>query len=332
VQVGVNYPWRDYGWDFGGPPSWRRGKAEPRWLGEIDDHLRRFDALGITVVRWFVLADGLTYGIGCDVPRRDPGAASGWAFDPPALGADVLHWFEELLRRFERANQYARQPLQLLPVLIDFHFCMSCAPTKEPGWMKRGRAGALRDPGKRRLFLDATLAPLLDVSRIHADCIYAWELINEPDWITSGWHPDGKTSHPVDEPSMRAFLDDGIRRIREAGMQSTVGFGALETLRRSGIRADINQFHHYPGGTRRLEPHAFDPGYPAVIGEFATASDDVWPELVGNQTLFDRLQFAEGQGYPLAIPWSFLATDRHTRWSSDTERDLERFALSRRDA
>jgi hypothetical protein len=330
LDVGVNYPWRDYGWDFGaGPPSWRGRRAEPRWLTDIDEHLHRFEALGITVVRWFVLADGLTYGTEGCAPRRDPSAATGWCFEPSPVSADALHWFEELLTRVEKINTHARQPLQLLPVFIDFHFCLSGSPVKERGWVKRGRADALRDPEKRRRLLDEALTPLLVISQAHADAIYAWELINEPDWITSGWHPDGRTNHPVDERSMRDFLEDGIRRIRGAGMRSTVGFAALETLRRSGIVADVSQFHHYPGGRRRLEPHAFDPGHPAVIGEFATAADDVWPELVGNQTLLDRLRFAEGQGYPLAIPWSFLATDRHTHWSPEVERDLERFALTR---
>ena len=64
MQVGVNYPWFDYGWDFGlGPPAWRAGRSTPGWYAEIDDHLRLFQSLGISVVRWFILADGLTYGV-----------------------------------------------------------------------------------------------------------------------------------------------------------------------------------------------------------------------------------------------------------------------------
>src|SRR5687767_13713834 len=37
MEVGVNYPWFDYGWDFGlAPPGWRGGQADPRWYAEID--------------------------------------------------------------------------------------------------------------------------------------------------------------------------------------------------------------------------------------------------------------------------------------------------------
>jgi hypothetical protein len=329
VQVGLNYPWRDYGWDFGdGPPSWRGDRHAPRWSDDIDSHLGRFEALGITVIRWFVLADGLTYGTGSDAPLRD--AARAWRFDPPALSPEALRWFGELLHRVQAVNRHARQPIQLLPVFIDFHFCMAGSQTTERGWVKRGRADALTDPDKRRRLLDEALTPLLTVSQACADVIYAWELINEPDWVTNGWHPDGRISHPVDEPSMRAFLEEGIRCIRDAGLRSTVGFAALETLRRSGVVADVGQFHHYPDGVGHLEPHAFDPGYPAIIGEFATAPGDRWPELgAENQTVLERLRFADAQGYPLAIPWSFLATDRHTAWSPQTERDLERFARFR---
>src|SRR5690348_3844734 len=101
MRVGVNYPWRDYGWDFGlGPPSWRNGRSQPRWFDLIDGHLDRFRALGITVVRWFILADGLTYGTALDAPVLDPGTGR-WRFEPPAVDLEVLDHFDELLRRFE---------------------------------------------------------------------------------------------------------------------------------------------------------------------------------------------------------------------------------------
>jgi len=60
MQVGVNYPWFDYGWDFGlGPPSWRGDRTTPRWYDHIDADLHHLSEMGSTVVRWFILADGL---------------------------------------------------------------------------------------------------------------------------------------------------------------------------------------------------------------------------------------------------------------------------------
>ena len=80
MRVGVNFPWRDYGWDFGlGPSSWRGGLADPRWYPEIDGHLRHFQDVGISVVRWFILADGLTYGVGAEAPVPDRTVEGGMA-------------------------------------------------------------------------------------------------------------------------------------------------------------------------------------------------------------------------------------------------------------
>jgi hypothetical protein len=340
MQVGVNYPWLDYGWDFGlGPPTWRGVRTTPRWYDEIPGHLEHFHDLGIRVVRWFTLADGLTYGTGPEAPRLESGPGSGWRFDPPPLGADVLKHFDALLERFAAFNAGRDDPVRLLPVLIDFHFCDPGAPILKPDpadplvsipdldWIKQGRADAIVDAVKRRRFLDLVLDPLLQVSQENPDVIYAWELINEPDWITNTWHPDRRNDHPVSMPAMRAFLEEGKERIRGAGFNPTIGFALLSTLLASGITAEINQFHHYPGGARELPRHTFDRRFPAIVGEFATAVTDTWPDLASNrQTVLHRLRRAGTQGYPLAIAWSFLAQDRHTSWSPDVERDLVTFA------
>ena len=344
MKVGVNYPWFDYGWDFGvAPPSWRGSSTSPRWFANIDQDLQHLRNLGISVVRWFVLADGLTYGTGQYAPRPDPALKGQWRFDPPALSADFLLHYEELLRRFENANKDTKPPIQLIPVLIDFHFCEpGIRPIQQPNpanprrtvsnpdWVKQGRGDAIKDAGKRRRFLDNVFDPLLRASKAHHDVIYAWELINEPDWITNGWHRDRQSNHPVDEVSMRAFLDEGKSRIRSSGFKPTIGFASIDTLRRSGVTAEINQFHHYPGGVHSLERHTFNPQYPGIVGEFATAATDTWPELVKTgQTVLNRLRLAEAQGYPLVIPWSFRASDIHTSWSLSVENDIQCFTQKR---
>jgi hypothetical protein len=340
MDVGVNYPWFDYGWDFGfGPPAWRAGRSTPGWYAEIDNHLRLFQGLGISVVRWFILADGLTYGVEGAAPVPDPIASAGWRFDPPPLSGAFLDHFGELLRRFEAARANGRPSIQLLPVLIDFHFCESgirpvekanpsnpVVPIQDPDWVKQGRADALTDASKRNRFLDQVLDPLLSASRLHEEVIYAWELINEPDWVTSGWHGSPLTRAPVSGAAMRAFIEEGKERIRAAGFKPTIGFASIGTLWESGITAEINQFHHYPGGARALDSHAFDPGLPGIIGEFATAGTDEWPDLTGSdQSVLHRLRLARSHGYSLAILWSFLARDRHTIWSADVERDISTF-------
>lgn len=340
MQVGVNYPWLDYGWDFGlGPTAWRGGRQAPRWFEHVDEHLDRLRDLGISVVRWFVLADGLTYGSQQDAPRLEGAAAAHWRFEPPAIGQDVIDHFDELLRRFEATATAAMPPMQLIPVLIDFHFCQpGMKPVEEvdpsnplqtrqdPGWVKQGRADAIRDPAKRARFLDATLDALLRVSARHRDAIYAWELINEPDWITQGWHASALTSPPIPERAMLDFLEDGKQRIRAAGFKPTIGFASLRTLQRSGVSAEINQFHYYPAGRAGLQRHGFDPRFPAIIGEFATSTADVWPDLARDfQGIGHRLSLVEERGYPLAIPWAFLSQDRHTAWSAAVEQEVRAF-------
>jgi hypothetical protein len=340
MLVGVNYPWLDYGWDFGlGPPSWRGSLSTPRWYGEIDRHLRHLHDLGVGVVRWFVLADGLTYGTGPDAPKPHATREGEWRFEAPPMAPEIVEHFAELLRRFALFNAGVTRPILLLPVLIDFHFCERGAlrvlkpdpadPMKtiqDPDWVKQGRADAITQTVRRRRFLDQALEPLLQVSQDQADVIYAWELINEPEWITNGWHPDRRRDHPVDEPAMRAFLDEGKARIRGAGFKPTIGFALIETLRNAGMTAEINQFHHYPGGTRRLPRHVFDPQFPVIIGEFATAATDTWPDLlVEGQRVLERLNLCSRQGYPLAMPWSFLTNDRHTDWTAAVEQDLRTF-------
>jgi len=95
---------------------------------------------------------------------------------------------------------------------------------------------------------------------------------------------------------------------------------------------EINQFHHYPAGRRVLERHTFDSRFPGIIGEFATATTDRWPELASTgQSVLNRLRLADAHGYPLAIPWSFLARDRHTSWSSAVEREVASFIQGQHD-
>lgn len=343
MLVGVNYPWLDYGWDFGlGPPAWRGGRGTPRWYDSIDAHLQHFSSLGISVVRWFILADGLTYGTGLDAPTPDPARRHRWRFEPPAVSDEILEHFATLLARFSAAG--GASPIQLLPVLIDFHFCHpgtmpvgnpddaeSGVAIEDPAWVKGGRADAIADPVKRTRFLDEALEPLLEVSGRYGHVIYAWELINEPDWITRGWHPNPLKRLPVPEDAMLAFLAEGQRRVRDAGFRSTVGFGRADTLRRSGITADVNQVHHYPGGRVTLRGHQGDRERPRILGEFATTSTDVWPDLrATGQRVLDRLRLADSRGYDLAIPWSFLSRDRHTTWSADVEEDIRAFARGER--
>src|SRR5262245_24222517 len=99
MQVGVNYPWFDYGLDFGlAPAGWRGDRVVPRWFDHLDADLKRVSNMGISVVRWFILADGLAYGNGDEAPRLGRPPAE-WQFDPPPLHPETLDHFDHLLQR-----------------------------------------------------------------------------------------------------------------------------------------------------------------------------------------------------------------------------------------
>jgi hypothetical protein len=343
MDAGVNYPWFSYGWDFGpAPPGWRTGN-EPDWVPHIGQDLEHLAALGISVVRWFILGDGLSYGTGADAPKQDrlaPGDGAGWRFEPPALASEFSEHFEAVLQSFA-PHAAGPHPVRLLPVLADYKFCEPGAwpvvsedsalrqEVPDSGWVKGGRAEAITT--NRPQFIEQVLQPLLRLSSGYKDAIYAWDIFNEPEWVTNGWHPDGRTDHPVNESDMRAFLEDSMSAIRQAGFNSTIGFGMIETIGQTGLYADINQFHHYSGGSRSLERDPFDPRHPGVIGEFATSTaEDTWPELrERGQRILERLKLAQSQGYALALAWSFRAEDRHTAWTTQAENDIECFTQGR---
>jgi hypothetical protein len=343
MEVGVNYPWFSYGWDFGpAPPGWRSSN-DPGWVPHIGQHLQHLAAIGISVVRWFILGDGLTYGTGADAPKLDrfaPRDGACWRFVPPALAREFQEDFEALLQSFA-AQSAGPHPVRLLPVLADYKFCEPGVwpvggkdpairqSVRDEGSVKGGRAEAITTD--RRRFIDQVLAPLLRLSSGYRDAIYAWDVFNEPEWVTNGWHPDRRNDHPVNENEMRAFLEDSISAIRQAGFKSTIGFSMIETIRQTGLHADINQFHHYTNGSRFLERNPFDPRYPGIIGEFATSTaEDTWPELrQRSQRLLERLKLAESQGYALALAWSFQSADRHTSWTPQAENDIECFTQGR---
>jgi hypothetical protein len=343
MDVGVNYPWFSYGWDFGpAPPGWRGGH-DPAWVPHIGEHLRHLAAIGVSVIRWFILGDGLSYGTGPDAPKLDrcaPRDTAAWRFDPPALTAEFQEHFAAVLRSFA-ARSTGPHPVRLLPVLVDYKFCepgVFPVRTEDPageqsvpdeGWVKGGRVAAITT-GRRR-FIEQVLWPLLRVSSGYRDAIYAWDACNEPEWVTDGWHPDRSSGHPVNESDMRAFLEDSMSAIRQAGFRSTIGFSMIETIGQTRLYADINQFHHYPNGSRLLQRNPFGPRCPGIIGEFATSTaEDTWPELSQqSQRVLDRLKLAKRQDYPLAMAWSFQAADRHTSWTPHVENDIECFTQGR---
>lgn len=312
MELGINYPWIDYGWDFGDPPlKWTGGMGVDEWRARkrrrIESDLRAFAELGLGAVRWFILGDGTNYGLGEEAPRR---AAGRWHFEPlPA--AHPFH--RQLTDDFRFVLATCRQVgIRILPSLLDFQWAWpGVAVADGSGVVKGGRGQILTDPERRERFFATVFDPLLELSREYREEIVAWELINEPEWvIRRPWYlfwqpPDPRRT--VGRGSMLDYLRAGIARIERVGggeLRSTVGFARARTIREWSLPGlTLDQFHYYPDGLSGEDrlPTGLES---AIVGELATAADfRPWPEL-GRQTLLDRLRLLEARGFRAAYLWS----------------------------
>jgi hypothetical protein len=344
MLVGINYPWLRCGWDFGAPPPGYGPR--PALEEELARDFARLRAAGVQIVRWFVLADGFTYGSGASAPRRE---GHGWSFEAAELPTSFFADFERLL------VLCAQSELQLLPVLIDFHWgfpgldqhtrdaatlelwdrtpraaralrlhaARARAARLPEGFVKGGRGELLRDRRESARFFERALVPLLAASRRHASAIYAWELINEPEWIVRpSFVPRRLDSRDrIDTGSMRRFLRDGLAAIADHGFLGTVGFASARALRRwdtasRPLGLGLNQIHYYPSSAlSRLARARFANGRPCVVGEFAShpSAPRPWPDLPSSkQDPSARLGLVRARGYQAALLWSYRAQDRAT--------------------
>lgn len=319
--TGINYPWLNYGWDFGDPPvGWTGGKEPEAFRAAqretIARDLKEIAALGMTVVRWFLLADGLSYGLGRSAPHEN----GRFFVLPPGDPAT-----ERLVADFRQLLDLAAAAgVKLIPSLIDFHWAF--APTRVgEGVVKGGRAVVLSDERQRRIFLDSVLEPLLEASRAKPEAIYAWEPMNEPEWCTGGsewkfWQRPTSKNRNVSREDMHDFLRESIERVNQAGFVSTIGFAHWDTIADWGTDdwgIGLQQFHYYAQGGAALPAAAAVTSQPCLLGEFASLPSKAWPGEA--QTLDARLRQAAELGYAGSLLWSMRATDDATLWNGEQQ-------------
>ncbi len=283
--IGANFPWVDCGHDFGPRPvGW--GTALHPWA-QVSEDLRQLRTLGVRVVRWWILAGGVNYPVGGSIEEvanvvRRRGLTVGYRFkpgeSPPALGEAFVRDFEALCMACESAG------VQLMPSLLSFEWFMRAKGRS------RGRRDLVFGDGMYdqtlafvARFLDATLEPLLSVTARHLDAIFAWDVINEPDWVVTGG-PSNLARKLVSAAEMNLLLASAIERIVQSGACATVGFKQLapawlapQTVRLMQNQASqgryVHQLHHYPTlvTDRKLPPVSASPIRPCIVGEFPSA-------------------------------------------------------------
>ncbi len=216
--VGVNLPWYDCGWDFGdvfydGAP---RADRQHRWEAHLEQDLVNLSELGVTIVRWFVLADGRSYGTGAHRPHRLSPITQPerWDFlshhntDAATQGASsIVSDFRKCLSVFERVN--SRIPndwpkIKIQPVLMSFEMFLpppadldtSSHLTPVPG----GRDQILSNNRKMRRFIQDIVTPFQAAISAYRAHVHSIDIFNEPEWCL------------LDD---RQSFDVNLRRVKE---------------------------------------------------------------------------------------------------------------------
>lgn len=333
MQVGINYAWRNYAWDFGEPPASDGGAAwgaRAAWSPTIEEELREFKLLGLAVLRWFLLADGTTYGIRAQRPVPDAQRPGQWRFhEIPSLPDAWLDDFARLLASCEA------QQIQLLPSIIDFHFCFPGVSVAGAPLVKCGRADVVVDPHKRRQFFERVVDPIIAVCQRFPATIYALELINEPEWCTddASYQSDKKV---VPLASMLEFISEGAARINRAGFRSTVGFAKHPSMKAwdaPGLGLTLHQWHYYCDPEVIPDNDMASHG-PCIVGEFPSARWHAWRELGDAQDTRSRLAHLASKGYDGALLWSAnreeeKIADPVVEWSERVRDEVAAFIAGR---
>lgn len=286
---GVNLPWLSYGNDFG-RSVWRPegGVTQRAARAQLDETFGRLAAAGAHLVRWFLLCDGRA-----GLCESSDGA-------PEGLDDCMFHDFATAVGVAEAHG------LSLVPVLLDFHWCHP--PRELSGVRCGGRARHLIDSGHRTALVQHVLRPL--ISRFGGrPGIAAWDLINEPEWVTFSWRTWDPV-HAVLPDVMRDYIAEAAALVHECtSHRVTVGLACASSLPLvRGLGLDLYQVHWYDRFEKEFAlatPVAtWGPDAPVLLGEF--------PTLGSSRSAVDIEAHARAAGYAGALAWSLHATDEAT--------------------
>ncbi len=280
--VGVNYPWRNYGWDFGKSP---KGVSPLRdgWALHEEELTRNFMSLreiGVTHVRMYVFCDLRT---GLIVSEKGE-----YAFDP-----FVLEDAEAVLRAAEKTK------IKLIFVLFDF----GIGNTAGAEYASPGRPELIFS-GKKHPFLIQAVLPFLRaldaLNDKHGKPVSYLELMNEPDnlalLVVPGYY----------EALVSWFQDLAAIIHNETSFEVTIGSGTLGGLVRwwKDVPVDTYQFHFYENMRGEMPPVPTDTPRKAIMLDGAIFCGELDPYHMAENIL--RLK---EQGYTGVLLWSYKAGD-----------------------
>lgn len=272
--IGANLPWVHYGIDFGANAWTPEGGIGAR-RAQVEIEFEKLAAAGIHVLRWFLFCDG----------------RSGIQF---SAGGHPLGLDEFVVRDIDLALAAAdRHGLRIMFVLLDFHWCKPARIVK--GVQLGGRSHILQETDGLDALTDTVFRPVLERYGREAS-IFAWDVINEPEWINT-----------LTVEELRRFLTTTISLVRSCtNQQITVGSAGVRWREfYKDLDVDFYQVHWYDSLRHQLplETPVTDLGFdkPVLLGEFPTRGSKRVPSEI--------LETVQNAGYAGAFYWSVLARD-----------------------
>jgi hypothetical protein len=324
---GCNYPWSTdgttifYGLDFGAN-VWGSHVGVSTRRAAVAGDFSRMAALGFTVARWFVFADG----------------RSGILYDDRGLPTGLdSHVFADMDAALEIARDTG---IRLDLVLLDHRWMFEGVEETiaDPATgalltarLPDGRSHVLHSRIGRESLLHGVFEPLLrryGASGERSDLgsqIFAVELMNEPDFVVEEWERD--LSSRVSRPVTFAVLADLVTRLSalvhgHTTALTTIGCARLHNLWAwddPALELNFLQLHSYPdlnhpdrdADVFGKPVTALGVRKPVVLGEFPGDGARQHPRGTSppETTLEAYLEFAVREGYRGAWPWSFSGTD-----------------------
>jgi len=221
-SLGVNYPWRNYGHDFGCTNGKHCGISLAEAQESIAHDFAQIREAGVSVVRWFLFGDGRGGFLAENGISRKP---------DDFLFADVA----TALHLAESHN------LNLCFPLIDYLWL------QEHGSNRHAHAHehVLHFAAGREAFLQNVLIPLFERFQGHP-AIFAWDIANEPEWAIPEFHPIAAAKFRFAD--FRAYAVEIARAVHEYGKTPvTLGSGRLMWVRAwTTLGLDCYQAHYYP--------------------------------------------------------------------------------------